>query len=62
MLDLPRTAYLPVTTIWFPRLDEPGNGVPGRASKGLCAKFDMIALELATRRPEVLTRLGPLRG
>jgi hypothetical protein len=62
VLDLRRMAYVPLTTTWFPRLEEPGNGVLGRASRALRGRLDAIALELATRRPEVLTKLGPLRG
>jgi len=62
VLVLRRMAYLPLTTIWFPCLEEPGAGVFGRAPKVLRGRLDAIALELATRRPEVLTRLGPLRG
>jgi hypothetical protein len=62
VLDLRRMAYLSLTTIWFPRLEEPGAGVLGRAPKALRGRLDAIALELATRRPEVLTTLGPLRG
>jgi hypothetical protein len=62
VLDLGRIAYLPITATWFPRLDEPGNGVLGRAPKPLRTGLDTITLELATRRPEVLTKLGPLRG
>ena len=61
-LDLRRMAYLPLTTSWFPRLEEPCAGMLGRAPKALRSRLDAIALELATRRPEVLTRLGPLRG
>jgi len=62
VLDLRRMAYLPLTTSWFPRLEEPCAGMLGRAPKALRSRLDAIALELATRRPEVLTRLGPLRG
>jgi hypothetical protein len=60
VLDLRRMAYLPITPIWFPRLEDPGRGVLGRALKALRDRLDAIALELATRRPEVLTKLGPL--
>ncbi len=62
VLDLRRMAYLPITTTWFPRLDEPKGGVLGSASKGLRGRLDRIAFELATRRPEWLSRLGPLRS
>lgn len=61
VLDLRRMAYLPLTAGWFPRLHEPGARVLGRAPKALRSRLDAIALELVTRRPEVLTRLGPLR-
>ena len=59
-----RIAHLPITTTWFPRLDEAGNGALGRAPhpKELRARLEAISLELATPRPEVLTKLGPLRG
>jgi hypothetical protein len=33
-----------------------------RPSRALHGRLDAIALELATRRPEVLAKLGPLRG
>ena len=60
VLDLRRMAYVPITMAWFPRLDEPRRGILGRASKGLRGTLDGIALKLATQRPELLTRLGPL--
>jgi hypothetical protein len=43
-------------------IEQPGAGVLGRAPKALRGPLDAIALELVTRRPEVLTKLGPLRA
>ena len=60
VLDLRRLAYLPLTATWFPRMGETGAGVLGRAPKALRDRANAIATELAKRRPETLSRGGPL--
>jgi hypothetical protein len=62
VLDLRRLAYLPLTVAWFPRMAQPEAGVLGRAPKALRDRVNAMAAELATRRPESLSRSGPLWG
>ncbi len=62
VLDLRRLAYLPLTATWFPRAGEEGAGVLGRAPKALRDRVNATATELAKRRPETLSRSGPLWG
>jgi hypothetical protein len=62
VLDLRRLAYLPLTAAWFPRVAEEGAGVLGRAPKALRARVNAMTTELAKRRPETLSRSGPLWG
>ena len=62
VLDLRRLAYLPLTATWFPRIGEDGAGVLGRAPKALRDRVSTITTELAKRRPENLSRSGPLWG
>ena len=62
VLDLRRLAYLPLTTAWFPRVAEEGAGVLGRAPKALRDRVNAMTTELAKRRPETLSRSGPLWG
>ena len=62
VLDLRRLAYLPLTVAWFPRVREEGAGVLGRAPKVLRDRVNATATELAKRRPETLSRSGPLWG
>lgn len=60
VLDLRRLAYLPMTPTWFPRAGEAGAGVLGRAPKTLRDQVNAVLTEVATRRPETLSRSGPL--
>lgn len=60
VLDLRRLAYLPLTATWFPRMGETGAGVLGRAPKTLRDRVNATTAELAKRRPETLSRSGPL--
>ena len=62
VLDLCRLAYLPLTVAWFQQVGEDGAGVLGRAPKALRDRVNAIATELAERRPETLSRTGPLWG
>lgn len=62
VLDLRRLAYLPLTTAWFPRVAEEGAGVLSRAPKALRDRVNAMTTELAKRRPETLSRSGPLWG
>ena len=62
VLDLRRLAYLPLTATWFPRVGEAGAGVLGRAPKALRDRVNAVTTELAKRRPETLSRSGPLWG
>jgi hypothetical protein len=62
LLDLRRLAYLPLTATWFPRLAEEGAGVLGRAPKALRDRVNTMATDLVKRRPETLSRGGPLWG
>lgn len=62
VLDVRRLAYLPLTATWFPRTGEAETGVLGRAPKTLQDRVNAIATELAKRRPESLSRSGPLWG
>ncbi len=62
VLDLRRLAYLPLTAAWFPRVGEEGAGVLGRAPKALRDRVNAMTTELAKRRPETLSRSGPLWG
>jgi hypothetical protein len=62
VLDLRRLAYLPLTAAWFPRVAEEGAGVLGRAPKALRDRVNTMATELVKRRPETLSRSGPLWG
>jgi len=62
VLDLRRLAYLPLTAAWFPHIAEEGAGVLGRAPKALRNQVNAMTTELAKRRPETLSRSGPLWG
>ena len=62
VLDLRRMAYLPLTPIWFPRAGEVDAGVLGRAPQALRERVNAMAAELVKRRPESLSRSGPLWG
>ena len=60
VLDLRRLAYLPLTATWFPRSGEENAGVLGRAPMALRERVNAMATELVKRRPETLSRSGPL--
>jgi hypothetical protein len=62
VLDLRRLAYVPLTATWFPRAGEAGAGVLGRAPKALRDRVNAAVTELVKRRPESLSRSGPLWG
>jgi hypothetical protein len=59
VLDLRRFAFVPITPVWFPWLDEAG-GLQGRASPHWQQQLKLAAEALLTRRPELIERLGPL--
>ena len=60
VLDGRRLAYLPLTVLWFPRMGEANAGVLGRAPKALRDRVNATVAELVKRRPEALSRGGPL--
>jgi hypothetical protein len=60
VMDLRRVAFLPMTTTWFPYLDQPGSGVRGHAPKADQRRFQRTAEDLARRHGELVERLGPL--
>ena len=60
VMDLRRIAFVPVTSAWFPRLDQPGHGIHGHAPKGQQRRFRQTATDLLTRHGEIVERLGPL--
>lgn len=60
LIDLRRLAYVPITQSWFPRLDELGRGIQGRASKQLQRECWQTADDLLRRHGELVERLGPL--
>jgi hypothetical protein len=60
VMDLRRLALVPVTPEWFPRLDQPGNGIQGRVPKRQERQPWRVAEDLLTRRSEIVERLGPL--
>lgn len=60
VMDLRRLAAVPVTPLWFPRLDQAGSGVQGRMPKQQQRQYLQIVEYLLTRRPEIIERLGPL--
>jgi hypothetical protein len=62
VLDLRRLAYLPLTVAWFPRAAQEDAGVLGRAPKALRDRVNAVTTELVKRRPETLSRSGPLWG
>jgi len=58
-MDLRRLAAVPVTSEWFPRLDQPGGGVQGHIPKKQQQLYLQVVEDLLTRRPELIERLGP---
>ena len=60
VMDLRRLAAVPVTSAWFPRLDQPGGGVQGHMPKHRQRQYLRVVEDLLTRRPELVERLGPL--
>jgi len=60
VMDLRRLAAVPVTTRWFPRLEQSGRGIVGHMPKSEQRRFLRVAEDLLTRRPESIERLGPL--
>lgn len=60
VMDLRRIAFVPVTPAWFPRIEQPGHGIQGRALKAEQRHFRQLAHELATRHGALVERLGPL--
>ena len=60
VMDLRRVAFPPMTTTWFPQLDQPGSGVKGHAPKEDQRRFRRTAEDLARRHGELVERLGPL--
>jgi len=59
VMDLRRIAFLPMTTAWFPYLDQSGSGVQGHAPKADQRRFRQTAEDLARRHRELVERLGP---
>jgi hypothetical protein len=61
ILDLRTIAYLPITSVWFPKLETKERGVLGRAPERLRATLESEAKQLYGRRTELLDFRGPLR-
>lgn len=60
VIDARRLAFVPLTARWFPRLDQPGHGILGRAPKSLRRDVEEMAIRLLGRQTESVERLGPL--
>ena len=60
VMDLRRLAAVPVTPMWFPRLNQADRGVQGHMPKDQQRRYLDVAEALLTRRPELVERLGPL--
>jgi hypothetical protein len=52
---------MPVSKDFFPKLDEPGFGVVGRADKGLFAQARRRFILVNERHKELIVNLGPYR-
>lgn len=59
-LDVRRRAWMPITSEWFPRLNEPNHGRVGRADRKLIADVRAQMRVIAERYPEQILNLGPL--
>jgi len=59
VMDLRRLAAVPVTSEWFPRLDQVGGGAQGHIPKRQQRLYLQVVEDLLTRRPELIERLGP---
>ena len=55
IMDLRRLAALPLTSEWFPWLDQPGRGVQGHMPKRQQLRY----AQDQRRHPEIVERLGP---
>jgi hypothetical protein len=60
ILDMRRLAFVPITPVWFPQVDQPGHGIQGHAPQALRRQLERVAAELATRRGDIVERLGTL--
>ncbi len=58
LMDFRRLAFIPVTAAWFPRLDQPGNSIQGRAPKKLQDQLLQEAMNLLRRHSELIQRAG----
>jgi len=58
-LDVRRRAWMPLTTDWFPELNEPHLGRIGRADRKLIADVGEQMRLIAVRYPEQIVNLGP---
>jgi hypothetical protein len=50
---------MPLTTEFFPDLDEPDHGIKGRSEKLANAAFKLLQ-EIVANKPELIEVLGPL--
>lgn len=58
VMDARRIAFIPVNTMFFPRLATPDRGIVHTASQRFHALVQDTLLQL-TRRPELVVKLGP---
>lgn len=60
-LHIGRLATLPLTSTWFPDLEEPNQGIVARAPKAFRDELYQLLLELNTRRKNLVTMAGPFQ-
>nr|WP_294545952.1 hypothetical protein [uncultured Rhodopila sp.] len=59
-LNLQRLAFVPMTAVWFPGLNQPDKGIQSHAPKRLQQQIWQAAEVILTRHDELVERLGPL--
>ena len=59
-IDLRRSAFVPITAEWFPRLNEADRGVIGRAPQKLVKELEATLRRIYEHSPQNIERLGPL--
>ena len=57
-IDVRRMAVMPLTTDFFPDLEEPGHGIKGKSEKLANVAFKLFQ-ELVASNPELIELLGP---
>lgn len=60
VMDLRRLAAVPVTPAWFPRLNQPDQGIHGHMPKDQQLRYLQVVEDLLTCRSELVERLVPL--